>query len=84
MIVDNWSEYGKEETLKAIKTFYCESKWEEKAYNLNTNGSYDSGVAQINSVHNQDKDDLMRADYNLEYAKQLFEDQGWGPWVCAR
>ena len=84
LIIDKWSVYGKQATLDALNTFYCESKWQEWAYNKNNNGTKDYGVAQINTIHKQSRDDMWSADKNLDFAKKLYEDQGFSPWYCSK
>jgi hypothetical protein len=69
----------------ALKVFKCESGLKPSAFNgVNTNGSWDAGVAQINSVHGINKKFLLNSQINIRVAKVLFDEQGWTPWVCAR
>ena len=84
MIVDRWSKHGKKATYEAIKVFECESGLNEYAYNKNTNGTTDSGVAQVNSVHKQTVEAMWDAEKNLDFALALYERQGFSPWVCAK
>ncbi len=84
MIVDRWSKYGKKATYEAIKVFECESGLNEYAYNKNTNGTTDSGVAQVNSVHRQTVEAMWDAEKNLDFALALYEKQKWTPWVCRK
>jgi hypothetical protein len=72
------------EADNALKVFKCESGLREKAYNKNKNGSSDSGVAQINSIHGVREKWLNNYRINILIAKQLYDEQGWNPWVCAK
>lgn len=50
----------------------------------NTNKTYDTGVFMINSIHLKrgwKVSDLLDCKKNIEYAKQIFDAQGWNPWV---
>lgn len=69
---------------QAIRVFTCESHLNPKAQGTNTNGSTDTGVAQINSVHGISAKWLKNPDINLLVAKQIFNRSGWSPWTCAR
>lgn len=65
----------------------CESKWDPNAYNdKNTNGSTDSGLWQINSIHTSISDaDKMdyKASTKWALAKRL-RDGSWSAWSCSR
>jgi hypothetical protein len=84
MITEAFSEYGDRVVKQALDISYCESKWNEKAENWNTNGSVDRGIWQINSVHKYNKATLMAAAENIAIAKKMYARQGFRPWVCAR
>lgn len=86
LIVEEFKDLGPAVTKQALEIAYCESGWQEKAINdKNTNGSIDSGVFQINSIHNQPKDKMLQAKENIRFAKAKFiKDKGWGAWVCSR
>jgi hypothetical protein len=75
--------FGKEAD-NALKVFRCESGLRAQAYNKNTNGSIDVGVAQINSVHGVPKRYLENYKINILVAKQIYDASGWNPWVCAK
>lgn len=67
----------------AVAVFKCESELKPDAYNgSNTNGSNDTGIAQINSVHDTTGYDLYDVQDNLKFAKKLYDSDGWLPWVC--
>lgn len=48
---------------------------------LNSNGSTDTGLWQINSVHGYSEEQLKNPYYNVAAAKQVFDSQGWGAWT---
>lgn len=75
-----------EDPENAIKIARCESGLKEAAFNpANTNGTTDSGIFQINSVHGVAKHILMDSDVNIAVARVIYERAGnsWRPWVCA-
>lgn len=73
-----WQEHDR--LAKIIK---CESGWNPDAHHVNTNGSVDRGLFQINSIHktisNQDSYDFKK---NIDFGIKLFKRQGYTPWVC--
>lgn len=73
-------------TKQALEVFFCESGWREDAEHVNTDGTVDLGIAQINSVHGYSRHELLAARNNIRIAKELFVKSGysWKPWVCAR
>jgi hypothetical protein len=67
----------------------CESGLKANAHNpKNPNGTTDGGVFQINSTHYKRMErlglDPYHAPDNVEFARMLYEESGWQPWVCAR
>jgi hypothetical protein len=54
----------------------------------NRNGSFDTGIFQINSVHadrvDGDLSKLKDADTNVRVAFEIWSEQGWKPWVTAK
>lgn len=70
----------------ALAVAKCESGFRPTAYNQNSNGSYDAGIFQINSVHQARLDELglnkWDVEDNIKFARLLHEEQGWIPWVC--
>lgn len=71
---------------KIIDIAYGESGLRWNAHHVNTNGSEDFGVFQINSVHTKRFGSEFKTDYkvNIQVAYALFERQGFAPWVVAR
>lgn len=68
----------------AVAIAKCESSMNPKAINTkNRNGSVDYGLFQINSVHGYTANYLMDVDNNLRIARELYDRQGWMPWVCS-
>lgn len=65
----------------------CESRWDYKAINkMNSNGSNDKGLWQINSIH-KNISDAEKLDYKAStkwaIAKRL-ADGNWSAWSCSR
>lgn len=76
---------GEKVIKEAMMVAKCESGLKAEAYNdKNTNGSKDSGVFQINSVHAINPRFLKDFKVNIMVARKLYDEQGWNPWVCAR
>lgn len=72
---------------RAIGVAKCESGLRKNAINkANRNGSVDHGVFQINSVHTKKRGEDFKTDWkaNVRVAKQIFDEQGFRPWVCAK
>ena len=68
------------------KIIECESNWNPDAYHVNTNGTVDLGLCQINSIHknisNADKLNFKKAiDWMIAKIKR---DGSYQAWVCAR
>ena len=76
-----------EEPELALRIARCESNLKPNALNTtNTDGSLDRGVMQLNSVHDTKLDTLGLDPFdptdNLTFARMLYEESGWIPWVC--
>ena len=76
-----------EDAYTAIKIAQCESGLNQNAYNPNNNnGSVDRSIFQINSVHDARLEELgldpWRVEDNIEFARMLYDESGWSPWVC--
>lgn len=81
-----WGKEGHGEVAKAIAISYCESKFDERAYNWNTNGSEDFGIFQVNSIHKPTKDEMGNFQANIKKAKEIYDRAGksWRPWACSK
>lgn len=76
-----------EDPHTALMVANCESGLNPNAYNPHNNdGSTDGGLWQINSVHIKRMNELGLDRWNPEdatkYARMLYDEQGWNPWVC--
>lgn len=62
----------------------CESGLNSKAFNPNnSNGSTDTGLFQINSVHGWSKEELLNPIANAGIAYEKFVHQGTNPWYSS-
>ena len=67
-----------EDPDRAVKIAKCESGLNPKA----VSPTNDHGLMQINkSVHKVDGD-IYDVDTNLQFARKLYDERGWKPWVC--
>lgn len=71
----------------AVAIAKCESGLNPNAINnRNKNGTTDGGLMQINSIHDKYLDELgldkFDVDDNLKFARLLYEERGFAPWVC--
>lgn len=78
-----------EEPHTAIAIANCESGLNPDAYNPNnTDGTTDGGLWQLNSVHDKRLKELGLDKFDpedaTEFARILYEESGFRPWVCAR
>lgn len=73
-----------EDPETAVRIAKCESSLRSHAIHKNKNGSVDTGIFQINSVHKYSQKDLFDVDFNIRVARKLYDRQGWAPWVCYR
>lgn len=62
--------------VKAIECFYSESGLRTNAYNFNSNGTDDRGVAQINSVHRMSAGDAHNFTKNIDKAYAIYKSRG--------
>jgi hypothetical protein len=82
-ICEKWGVY---DCRVALAVARAESGMRADAWNVNSNGSIDIGIFQLNSVHYK-KDGCGLADVvdpykNVDCAYQIWEAQGWTPWVA--
>ena len=76
-----------EDAQTALAVAQCESGFKQSAYNdKNVTPTYDSGIFQINSIHQKRLDELGLDKWNVEdnirFARMLYDESGWQPWVC--
>lgn len=76
-----------EDAERALAVAHCESGFNPNAYNgKNTNGTTDGGLFQINSSHNARLEQLgldkWDPEDNVTFARMLYDEEGWRPWVC--
>ena len=67
----------------AYAVMRAESNENPKAYNENTNGSWDAGLFQINSIHGYSREEMENPEKNIEAAYQIYLKAGrkFTPWV---
>jgi len=70
----------------ALAIAKAESGLRENAININTNGTIDVGIYQINSIHfNKEGCTLKEVSdmyKNVDCAYSIWKEQGWTPWVA--
>ncbi len=82
-----------EDEALALTVLYCESSGREKVIGRNTNGSYDTGLFQINSetekwlensIYNK-KLDMLNAETNVKSASWIVRNIGdWSWWNSSK
>lgn len=60
----------------------AESKLNPHATNINRNGTKDTGIFQVNSVHGYNEEWLKNEDNNLKAARKIYEKQGLKAWYA--
>lgn len=85
MIVNEIKKVFGKHADEALKVAKCESGIADKT-NINKNGTFDSNIFQINSIHVKRFGTGFIKDWkeNINVAYKLFDEQNWNPWVCAR
>lgn len=81
--------FGSTNAVTAKKIASCESGNNEIAINYNTNGTYDLGVFQDNTVHASNftnyVHDMLYYTTNIQEAHALFvQAGGWSPWYSSK
>ena len=67
----------------AYKVLACENgRLNPNAQGHNTNGSVDTGIFQINSIHNVPSSYLKDWRTNVDIAYQIYKGSGWSAWAC--
>ena len=75
------------DTEEVDKIIQCESGWDNWKYGINTDGSTDFGLLQINSVHKKTISVECRWDYKcatMWAIQKRLNDGDWCAWVCAK
>ncbi len=79
--------FGEEEGQKAIKIISeCENgRWNPRATNWNRNGTWDTGLFQINQVHGRSLEDMQDPIKNIDQAYKVYKNAGnsFHPWSCS-
>lgn len=62
----------------------CENhEFNPKATNWNRNGTWDTGIFQINQVHGYTMEEMQDWKQNIIAAKKIFDASGWSAWSCS-
>jgi hypothetical protein len=67
-----------EDPDRAVKIAKCESGLNPKA----VSPTNDHGLMQINKSAHKVEGDIYDVDTNLQFARKLYDESGWKPWVC--
>ena len=72
-------------TLATQAIAQAESGFKEDAWHANSNGTLDTGIFQVNSIHWGKEGcsfkELTDAYKNVDCAKRIFDESGWASWV---
>ena len=68
-----------EDSETMIKVAWCESRLIPTARNVNTNGTQDRGLFQLNDIH-EFEGDLFDVRNNLKHARTLYDRNGLSDW----
>ena len=79
-IAETFEPEGKAVVVEAINCFYSESKLNPLAKGCNKNGTCDSGIAQINSVHKLTDEQAQNYKKNIDKAYEIYKDRKWEAW----
>jgi hypothetical protein len=74
-----------EERVRAVSIIQCESGWNQYAINKNTDGSFDTGLWQINNkIHGKSitRGETFDVEISTKYAMELYKKHGWKVWIC--
>ena len=80
-VVDYIEEVFEEDTQTALRVAHCESRFGKDRVNTNSNGTRDFGPFQINEIHAH-RGNLTNWKENIEIAYEIYQEQGFNPWVC--
>jgi hypothetical protein len=67
-----------EDADRAVAIAKCESGLNPKA----VSPTNDHGLMQINKTVHTVEGDIYDVDTNLQFARKLYDERGWEPWVC--
>ena len=74
-----------QEIMALIRVGKCESGLKPDALGVNTNGTVDRGIFQINSIHKGlSNTDAFDFEKNIHFAYRLYLTQGLGPWSSSK
>ena len=77
--------FGNYECKPALAVASAESGLREDAYHINSDGTIDIGVFQINEAHWEkpgcSPKELFDAESNVDCAYTIWQASGWNPWV---
>jgi hypothetical protein len=80
-----YEKWGIADYKVAIAIAKSESGLKNEAFNVNTNGSIDVSIFQINSVHFKKEgcslEEVTTVQGNIDCAYSLWLEQSWNPWV---
>lgn len=74
--------YFGDDTYRAVRVAHCESRLIQWKRNTNKDGSVDVGMFQINQYWHGHRGDLTDIEENVRVAKEIYDEQGWNPWIC--
>lgn len=68
----------------ALTIAKCESNYRPFAIGKNRNGTTDTGVFQINSIHNVPLNDMLDYKKNIKWSMELMQKKGNQPWYSSQ
>ena len=69
----------------AFKVLSCENhRLNPNAQNWNSDGSIDTGIFQVNSIHGVNANYLKDWRVNVDVAHQIYLGSSWNAWTCAK
>ena len=74
--------YFGDNAYTALRVAHCESRLDQSKIHTNTDGSLDVGLFQINQKWHERRGNAYDLDENVRIAKEIYDEQGWNPWVC--
>ena len=69
-----------EDPERAVAIAKCESNFNPKA----VSPTNDHGLMQINKTVHKVEGDIYDVETNLKFARKLYDERGFKPWVCNR